>query len=230
MKKLLLFILTMAMIFSCITSCSNSAKLSDETVIGTWEMKASAAEFISLNEDNFLKENFEIYLPEVDFSGTLLTFTVEFFDDGSYTVSADEKEPEKEITNLYNAVFEAFERDKDLAIRLMSESVSEEINEQEFDDIIEKHGYTYDEYISAVKQAMNDEISDLSKRYISEMKYGGSYFVETTENNRGNIYFDKEKTQFAAIEYEKTDGAETIKITSSNMPFFSHSEQLIRVK
>ena len=56
MKKLLLLILTIVIISTCITSCSNSGKLSTETMLGKWEMKTTAAEFISLDEDNLIKE------------------------------------------------------------------------------------------------------------------------------------------------------------------------------
>lgn len=230
MKKLLLLILTIVIISTCITSCSNSGKLSTETMLGRWKMKTSAAEFISLDEDNLIKETFGPYLNKVDFSGLTLTFYVEFADDGSYLITPDENEAKKEITALYNAVFDAYDSDKGLAMETIGGSVSEAVNEQEFDDILSQHGYTYEEYVGEIKRMLSEDIDGVCTRYISEMKYGGSYFVEVTDDKQGSIFFDKEKTRFATVKYAISETDETIELISSNMPFFSHSKQLIRAK
>lgn len=230
MKKLLLLILTIVIISTCITSCSNSGKLSTETMLGRWKMKTSAAEFISLDEDNLIKETFGPYLNKVDFSGLTLTFYVEFADDGSYLITPDENEAKKEITALYNAVFDAYDSDKGLAMETIGGSVSEAVNEQEFDDILSQHGYTYEEYVGEIKRMLSEDIDGVCTRYISEMKYGGSCFVEATDDKQGSIFFDKEKTRFATVKYAISETDETIELISSNMPFFSHSKQLIRAK
>ena len=230
MKKLLLLILTIVIISTCITSCSNSGKLSTETMLGRWKMKTSAAEFISLDEDNLIKETFGSYLNKVDFSGLTLTFYAEFADDGAYLITPDENEAKKEITALYNAVFDAYDSDKGLAMETIGGSVSEAVNEQEFDDILSQHGYTYEEYVGEIKQMLSEDIEGVCTRYISEMKYGGSCFVEATDDKQGSIFFDKEKTRFATVKYAISETDETIELISSNMPFFSHSKQLIRAK
>ena len=230
MKKLLLLILTIVIISTCITSCSNSGKLSTETMLGRWKMKTSAAEFISLDEDNLIKETFGPYLNKVDFSGLTLTFYVEFADDGSYLITPDENEAKKEITALYNAVFDAYDSDKGLAMETIGGSVSEAVNEQEFDDILSQHGYTYEEYVGEIKRMLSEDIDGVCTRYISDMKYGGSCFVEATDDKQGSIFFDKEKTRFATVKYAISETDETIELISSNMPFFSHSKQLIRAK
>lgn len=230
MKKLLLLILTIVIISTCITSCSNSGKLSTETMLGRWKMKTTAAEFISLDEDNLIKETFGSYLNKVDFSGLTLTFYVEFADDGSYLITPDENEAKKEITALYNAVFDAYDSDKGLAMETIGGSVSEAVNEQEFDDILSQHGYTYEEYVDEIKRMLSEDIDGVCTRYISEMKYGGSCFVEVTDDKQGSIFFDKEKTRFATVKYAISETDETIELISSNMPFFSHSKQLIRAK
>lgn len=230
MKKLLLLILTIVIISTCITSCSNSGKLSTETMLGRWKMKTSAAEFISLDEDNLIKETFGSYLNKVDFSGLTLTFYAEFADDGAYLIIPDENEAKKEIAALYDAVFDAYDSDKGLAMETIGGSVSEAVNEQEFDDILSQHGYTYEEYVGEIKQMLSEDIEGVCTRYISEMKYGGSYFVEVTDDEQGSIYFDEEKTRFATVKYAISETDETIELISSNMPFFSHSKQLIRAK
>ena len=226
MKKVLLFILTAVIILS-FAACSG-AELSAEGMIGVWKMEASVVELISMNEDNVLKENFEYYVNQVDFSGLTLTFDVEFCEDGSYLISADEAVAEKEISVLYEAVFEACDRDKELAMRFIGGSMSEAVTEQEFDDILSQHGYTYEEYVGEIKRTMSEDIDNFCARYISEIKYGGSYFIEITDKTQGNIYFDKEKIQLAKIKYAKSESSEIIEIISSNMPFFSHSMQLDR--
>ena len=230
MKKLLLLILTLVIISTCITSCSNSGKLSTETMLGRWKMKTSAAEFISLDEDNLIKETFGPYLNKVDFSGLTLTFYAEFADDGAYLITPDENEAKKEIAALYDAVFDAYDSDKGLAMETIGGSVSEAVNEQEFDDILSQHGYTYEEYVGEIKRMLSEDIDGVCTRYISEMKYGGSCFVEATDDKQGSIFFDKEKTRFATVKYAISETDETIELISSNMPFFSHSKQLIRAK
>lgn len=230
MKKILLLILTIVIISTFITSCSNSGNLSTETMLGKWEMKTTAAEFISLDEDNLIKETFGSYLNKVDFSGLTLTFYVEFADDGSYLITPDENEAKKEITALYNAVFDAYDRDKGLAMETIGGSVSEAVNEQEFDDILSQHGYTYEEYVGEIKRMLSEDIDGVCTRYISKMKYSGSCFVEATDDKQGSIFFDKEKTRFATVKYAISETDETIELISSNMPFFSHSKQLIRAK
>ena len=228
MKKALLFFLVFIIILSC-AACSGADDLSAEKMIGTWKMEASAIEFISMNEDNILKENFEEYINQVDFSGLTLTFNAEFYDDGTYLIFADEDVAEKEISAIYDAVFEAYDRDKEMAMRFIGGSLSEPVTEQEFDDILSQHGYTYEEYVSEIKRTMSEDIDDFYARYINEIKYGGSYFVEITEKAQGEIYFDKEKTRFAKIKYAKSEATETIDIISSNMVFFSQTKQLGRV-
>lgn len=228
MKKALLFFLVFIIILSC-AACSSADDLSAEKMIGTWKMEASAIEFISMNEDNILKENFEEYINQVDFSGLTLTFNAEFSDDGTYLIFADEDVAEKEISAIYDAVFEAYDKDKEMAMRFIGGSLSEPVTKQEFDDILSQHGYTYEEYVSEIKRTMSEDIDDFYARYISEIKYGGSYFVEITEKAQGEIYFDKEKTRFAKIKYAKSEATETIDIISSNMVFFSQTKQLGRV-
>ncbi|MBQ2296045.1 MAG: hypothetical protein II257_02745, partial [Clostridia bacterium] len=156
-------------------------------------------------------------------------FNAEFSDDGTYLIFADEDVAEKEISAIYDAVFEAYDRDKEMAMRFIGGSLSEPVTEQEFDDILSQHGYTYEEYVSEIKRTMSEDIDDFYARYINEIKYGGSYFVEITEKAQGEIYFDKEKTRFAKIKYAKSEATETIDIISSNMVFFSQTKQLGRV-
>ena len=230
MKKTRVLLIICVIILSFLTACSSSSDISAERMAGKWEMKATAAEFISMDEDNLIKETFGSYLNKVDFSGLTLTFNVEFNVDGSYLITPDETEAKKEITALYDAVCEAYDRNKELAMQTIGGSVSESVNEQEFDDILSQHGYTYEEYVSEIKRMLREDIDGVCTRYTSEMKYGGSYFVEATEKSQGSIYFDEEKTLFAKVKYASSEMDETIELISSNMPFFSHSKQLGRAK